>query len=255
MGHPVTLSSDFGPQYPGAMRGVLARRGIDRVIDLTHELPPHDIRQAAFWVEFLLPYQPRGVHCVVVDPGVGGDRAVAIFRAGGHAIVCPDNGVGWPAALSLARGTPVEAFAFEHVPPQSETFHGRDVFAPVAAAVATVGIDRVTELPTVHPHDDPAMIELPEATVGDGWIETEVIASDRFGNAITSATGEHLPAVETVCVDGSTVPLVRRYGSVTPGTAIVTVGSHGNIELAANQASGTDAHGVSVGDLVRISWS
>lgn len=255
MPHPVTLSSDFGRFYPAAMRGVLARRGIDRIHDVDHTLPAHDIRQSAFWLRSVLPYFPRAVHCVVVDPGVGGERAVAVLRAGGHAIVCPDNGVGWPAARALAAGGSVEAFRFDHAEPESHTFHGRDVFAPVAAAVATVGIDRLEALPTVALLADPVALVIPVPDVESGGLVTEIVAVDRFGNAITSAPGERLPSTDEVEVDGTVVPVARRYGSVAVGAPLVTIGSHGHVELAANQAAGTDAFGVDVGDRVRISWS
>lgn len=252
---PVTLSSDFGRYYPAAMRGVLAKRGIDEIHDVTHELPAHDIRESAFWLHTLLPFFPRAVHCIVIDPGVGGERDVVILRAGGHALVGPDNGVCWPAASTLADTETVESFVFEHVDPESHTFHGRDVFAPVAAAIASVGIDRIEELPTVKPAESPKQHSLPTPRTGDDWIETEIIATDRFGNAITGASGSLLDIVgeEAVAVDGDPVPVGRRYGAVEIGDRLVTVGSHGHIELAANQAAGTDAFGVDVGDTVRIS--
>lgn len=254
MAHPVTLSSDFGSHYPGAMRGVLAKRGIARCIDLTHELPAHDIGQAAFWLQSLIPYAPRGVHCIVVDPGVGGDRPVIVLRAGGHALVAPDNGVAWPVATTLAGQRPIEAFVFDHVSPASETFHGRDVFAPLSAAVAHLGIGRLEELPTLSPTDDPTTYLIPQATAGSSTIDTPIIAIDGFGTAITAAPKSMLPEADQVRVDGRTVPLVSRYGAVSPGTAVVTAGSHGHVELAVNQGAGASAFDVAVGDRVRISW-
>lgn len=255
MVQPVTLSSDFDAFYPAAMRGVLAKRGIDTIHDVSHDLPAHDIRQAAFWLQTLLPYYPRAVHCVVVDPGVGGPRDVLILRVGGHALVGPDNGVCWPAAKALAGAAPIEAFRFEHVEPASETFHGRDVFAPVSAAIATLGIDRLEVLPTVSHSADPVTLTLPSPRSGDDWIETEVIAIDRFGNAIIAAEGTLLETIgrDFVVVDGIEVPVEARYGAVRRGEGLVTLGSHGHLELAANQAPGTDVFDVEVGDTVRIS--
>lgn len=255
MPYPVTLSSDFGEHYPAAMRGVLAHRGIDEIHDVTHDLPAHDIRQAAFWLRELIPYYPRGVHCVVVDPGVGSDRGVAIVRTGGHVLVGPDNGVCWPVATSLSGTGEIDAFEFEHVDPASHTFHGRDVFAPVAAAVATLGIERVEELPTARPLDTPVKVTFPEPTVLDSGIEADIIAVDRFGNAITSADGSLLDFDRnTVEVGGNQVPVATHYGAVSPGSALVTVGSHGHIELAANQTAGTGSFDIDIGDTVRISW-
>lgn len=254
MVHPVTLSTDFGAHYPGAMRGVLAKRGISRVIDVTHELPPHDVTQAAFWLRALLPYQPRAVHCIVVDPGVGGDRDVIVWRTGGHALVGPDNGVAAPVAAALAGGDPIETFRFEHRTPDSATFHGRDVFAPLAAAVATVGIDRLDRLPTLEPSKQVVTLDLPFSQRAGNTIDTVVLATDRFGNAITATPAAQLPDTEEVRVGQQRAPVCRRYGEVAIGEPLVTVGSHGYVELAANQAAGTDAFGVAPGDRVRISW-
>ena len=251
----VTLSSDFGPYYPAAMRGVLVRRGIEHVMDLTHELPAQDISQSAFWLSKLIPYQPRAVHCIVVDPGVGGTRSVIIFRVGGHAIVCPDNGVGWPVAEALAGDERPEAFTFEHVAPESHTFHGRDVFAPVAAAIATVGIGQLERLPTVESTMVPTTLSLPTPDIGKNHLETEIIATDGFGTAITDTPGCRLPAVDSVEVDGQQVPVIDRYGAVEVGAPLVTVGSHGHVELAVNQGDGSTHFDVDVGDVVRISWN
>ncbi|MFW6448783.1 MAG: SAM hydrolase/SAM-dependent halogenase family protein, partial [Halobacteriota archaeon] len=254
---PVTLSSDFGAHYPAAMRGVLAGRGIERIHDVTHALPRQEVRQSAFWLGELLPYFPPAVHCVVVDPGVGGDRAVLAVRAGTHALVGPDNGVLWPAARRLAGGTEPEAYAFDHVEPASATFQGRDVFAPLAAAVATLGVDRLPALPTLEPAPDAAALRLPSATVTDDGLEATVLAVDGFGNVITSADGAALADRfgSPVWVDGRRVPVARRYAAVQAGAALVTVGSHGRVELAVNRGRGDDAFGLAVGDTVRIRWS
>lgn len=251
---PVTLSSDFGSYYPAAMRGVVHRRGVDRVVDLTHRLPRHDVRQGAFWLTRLVPYQPRSVHCIVVDPGVGSDRAVTIVRAGGHALVAPDNGIAMP--IGRALGGEIEVFRFEHREPASHTFHGRDVFAPLAAAIANVGIDDLQRLPTVVPHPEPVSLALPEATTGPGRIETEVLAVDRFGNLITGADGALLAAIDTdaVTVAGDRVTVASHYGAVPPGTPLVTVGSHGNVELAVNRGSARDRFGLAAGRDLTITW-
>lgn len=254
MAHPVTLSSDFGAYYPAAMRGVVAARGVNRIHDVTHELPAHDIGQAAFWLRELLPYYPPAVHCVVVDPGVGTDRSVIVLRAGGHALVGPDNGVLWPVATRLASDEPA-AFTFDHVPPASHTFHGRDVFAPLAAAVANIGIDRLNVLPTIAPATAPTTYELPSMTRHDDTVVADILAVDRFGNAITNVPGFVIEPMmgATVAIDGESVPVRPTYGAVEPGTALVTIGSHGYVELAANQSAGADAFDVSVGERVSIS--
>ncbi len=251
---PVTLSSDFGVHYPAAMRGVLARRGIERILDLTHDLPRQDVRQSAFWLQELLPYQPPAVHCIVVDPGVGTDRDVLVVRAGVHLLVGPDNGVLWPAARRLGDDGPIESYRFDHVAPASRTFHGRDVFAPVAAAVATLGLTEFTALPTLRVADHPTDLTMPEPIVMDDATIATVLAVDGFGNAITNLEGERFASHlgTSVRVDGRSTPMAASYGAVDPGTALVTIGSHGRVELAVNQGRATAAFEVAVGDEVRI---
>lgn len=252
----VTLSSDFGRYYPAAMRGVLAKRGIDRVIDVTHRLPRQDVPQSAFWLRELLPYYPPGVHCIVVDPGVGTERDVAILRAGGHTFVGPDNGVLWPVASRVAGEGPIESFWFDHVEPASETFQGRDVFAPLAAAIAILGTDRFEVLPTVAIASDSTRLTLSRASIGHDHADVSILAVDGFGNAITDLRLQDAPFAygDTLVVEGRSTPFVRTYGEVEPGAPLVTVGSHGHVELARNQGRGTDVFAVEVGDPIRIEW-
>src|SRR6056297_2694765 len=135
----ITLTTDFGSPYPAAMKGVICQRTDARIEDIAHDLPRQDVRAAAFWLTQTLPYFPPAVHCVVVDPGVGTDRAALVVRAGDHALVGPDNGVLLPAARTLpnqsGEGTGIEVFRWVYEDPESSTFHGRDVFAPAAATV------------------------------------------------------------------------------------------------------------------------
>lgn len=252
----VTLSSDFGSYYPGAMRGVLARRGIDRVIDVTHDLPRQDIYQGAFWLHTLVPYFPPAVHCVVVDPGVGGDRDVLILRAGGHILVGPDNGILWPTAQILARDETVDAFTFEHVPPDSQTFHGRDVFAPLTAAIAHLGLHRFEQLPTVTRTENPITLTFPGGERHADHAIVSILAVDGFGNAITNLPGEVLPtsAGAHLRVDAREVPFASTYGAVNLGQPLVTIGSHGYVELAVNGGRGDRAFGVEPGDELSIRW-
>ena len=149
---PLTLASDFGSPYPAAMKGVIRRRTDAELVDVSHDLPRGDPQAAAFWLRFVLAEFPPAVHCVVVDPGVGTDRAAVAVRAGAHVIVAPDNGLALPPARALAAGdhdpgadtdpepdeaeqTRIDVYRIEGFEPASATFHGRDVFAPAAADV------------------------------------------------------------------------------------------------------------------------
>ncbi|UPM42406.1 SAM hydrolase/SAM-dependent halogenase family protein [Halocatena salina] len=252
----ITLASDFGAPYPAAMRGVIASDCDARMVDITHQFPRQDVRTAAFWLREVLPYYPPAVHCAVVDPGVGTDRSALLVRAGEHALVGPDNGLLVPAARRLADA--VELFEWSYDDPGSATFHGRDVFAPAAAAVHDVGVAAIESLDRATPTPEYVDLSFPEPTIDkpNGHAVGEVLVVDGFGNAITNVPG-------TVCassvggpiaVNGERIPFERSYAALDPGDRLVTVGSHGNLELAVNQGRGEDAFGVTTGTGVRFEW-
>jgi len=254
----ITLASDFGSPYPAAMKGVLLGRTDARLVDVAHDFPRQDVRTAAFWLREVLPYFPPAVHLVVVDPGVGTDRAALAIRAGDHALVGPDNGVLLPAARELANAsgaTDVEVFEveYEDSETQSTTFHGRDVFAPAAAEVHETGVGRFHEREDVVPGDGYDDLRFPEPETEDEIAVGEVLVVDGFGNAVTNVPGRFLDGRESVRVDGTSAPVERAYAAVDAGQRLVTVGSHGNVELAVNRGRGEAAFGVSVGDEVRLS--
>ena len=253
----ITLSSDFGSPYPAAMKGAIASRCDARMVDVAHDFPRQDTRTAAFWLREVLPYFPPAVHLAVVDPGVGTDRAAIAVRAGDHALVGPDNGVLIPAARRLAdRDTDVEAFEIETDDPASATFHGRDVFAPAAAEIHAIGVDGMNDLSTLAPAADYADLAFPRPDIDPDGASGEVLVVDDFGNAITNVPGEVLEGRPdgTVAVDGEPVPVESTYAAVPVGERLVTVGSHGNVELAVNQERGEDAFGIATGDSVRLDW-
>lgn len=247
----ITLASDFGSPYPAAMKGVILQRTDARLVDVAHDFPRQDVRAAAFWLREVLAYFPPAVHLVVVDPGVGTDRAALAVRAGDHALVGPDNGVLLPVARELAGGE-FEVFEVEYVDPASSTFHGRDVFAPAAAAIHEEGIESFHERDDVTPADDYEDLRFPEPELEDGTAVGEVLVVDGFGNVVTNVPGELLDDRKSVTVNGESVPVARAYAQREVGERLVTVGSHGNVELAVNQGRGDEAFGLSVGDEVRI---
>ncbi len=261
----LTLASDFGSPYPAAMKGVILRRTDARLVDIAHDLPRQDVRAAGFWCRETLPYFPPAVHLVVVDPGVGTDRDAVVVRAGGHALVGPDNGVLLPAARRIAAeaGGTVECFRYEYADPASSTFHGRDVFAPAAAAVHEVGVDAVESLDATAPvgsvvPGEPAEAvvdcRLPEADVRPDAARGEVLVVDDFGNVITNVPGSFLDGREgeTLSVNGTPAAIVRAFADVDPGERLATVGSHGFVECDVNRGRGDDAFGLAPGDDVRL---
>jgi len=267
----ITLSSDFGAPYPAAMKGVLASRTDARLIDVSHDFPRQDVRATAFWLREVLPSFPPAVHLAVVDPGVGTDRAALAIRAGEHVLVGPDNGVLVPAARALADGSDesdeldgIEVFEYGYDDPESVTFHGRDVFAPAAATVHEMG--RSGFEATVHetgrsgfetgdrfePVEKYENLAFPEPTIRDDGIDGEVLVVDGFGNAITNVPGEVLidRFGEAVTVNGVWAPARRTYDEVDADNRLVTVGSHGNVELAVNRGRGDERFSVSSGSRV-----
>jgi S-adenosylmethionine hydrolase len=256
----ITLSSDFGSPYPAAMRGVLLSHDPETtLVDVAHDLPRQDVRAAAFWTRFVLPEFPPAVHLLVVDPGVGTDRAALVVRAGGHAVVAPDNGVALPPARALVddAGDPndIEVFAYAYDDPPSNTFHGRDVFAPAAAAVHEVGVGQIETLDRVSPATEYVDLRLPEATTRERVACGEVLVVDDFGNAITNIEGEFLDGLDDgdgVWVNGESVPFGTSFASVEEGERLVTVGSHAFVECDVNRGRGDEAFGLSVGDEVVV---
>ena len=280
----ITLASDFGSPYPAAMKGVIRRHTDAELIDVAHDLPRGDPRAAAFWLRFVLPEFPPAVHCAVIDPGVGTGRDALVVRAGSHVIVAPDNGLAMPPARALAGereeerseaeaeggdGDAIEAFVLDVDKPASETFHGRDVFAPAAARIRVALDDGSTTAPGevsetlatvdgLSPAADPVDLALPEPSVerdeaGDPTaVEGEVLAIDRFGNVVTNVPGELIRGRDWVRIDGELTPVAETFGAVDPGERLVTVGSHGYVECDVNDGRGDGAFDLRPGDAVRI---
>jgi S-adenosylmethionine hydrolase len=241
----ITLLTDFGTAdgYVAEMKGVLYSLADQaEVVDLSHELPPQQVDAgrlavARYWRRF-----PAGtVHLVVVDPGVGSPRAAIAIASDGRFLVGPDNGVLSPALLfpsARAVVLPVPAAA-------APTFHGRDVFAPAAAALARgVPIDSLGL-----PLEAPVIRRTPEPVRDpDGSIRGEVIAIDRFGNAVTNLACHHARGVS---VAGRDLPIARTYADVDPGEAMALVGSSGLLEIAVRDGSAAATLGLSRGTPVR----
>ena len=222
----VTLLTDFGTAdgYVAEMKGVLLTHAPDAtLVDVSHEIPAHDVEGARLAVARYWRRFPRGtVHAVIVDPGVGSARAALAIESDGRFLVGPDNGVLSPALLAANA----RVVALPLPPRAAPTFHGRDVFAPAAAQLATgTPLDALGE-----PMEDPVVRRTPEARrLSDGGIEGSVIAIDRFGNAITNLVTLGGGAIE---IEGRALPLQRVYADVAPGAPLALVGSNGLVEIA-----------------------
>jgi S-adenosyl-L-methionine hydrolase (adenosine-forming) len=196
----ITFLSDYGvsDDFVGVCHGVIATVCPQaRVIDITHGIPPQDLRAGAVVLREALAYMPRGVHLAIVDPGVGGTRrALALRLEDGRLLVGPDNGLLWPAAQ--AGGGPLQAVDIGRSPfrlePVSATFHGRDIFAPVAARLAG-GADLVQAGEECDP-DGLVALELPRPRTDNGTLVAHVLYVDRFGNLQLDAGDDDIAGVE-----------------------------------------------------------
>lgn len=252
----VTLLTDFGTAdyFVGAMKGVvLSRDPRITVVDVSHEVPAHDVRSGAFTLLAVHGTFPAGtVHVGVVDPGVGSSRRPIVALAAGQHFVGPDNGL---FSYVLDRDPAARVFHltrerfFRH--PVSATFHGRDVFAPVAAALACGASpsemgEEVADAVRLDP--------LAARRAADGSLLGTVIHVDRFGNCVTSVAREDVPEGEIEAeLGGRRIRSVRRYfGEGEPGEPFGIWGSAGLLEVAVDRDSAARALGVRRGDPVVV---
>ena len=253
----ITLTTDFGTRdaYAAQLKGVLlARCPGAAVLDLTHDIAPHDVVEGALFLDGAAPaFPPGAVHLAVVDPGVGGARRAIACAIGGQFVVCPDNGL----PTLLARRLPLEAAREIANPalrrePVSATFEGRDVFAPAAAHLACSGA--LGDLGP--PAGGLAALALPEPSREAGGVRGEVLHVDRFGNAITNVEASMLPGAAggvRVRAGGRDLPLRRTYADAAPGEALALAGSGGRLEIAVREGSAADRLGLRRGSPVRVS--
>ncbi|MBW4461380.1 MAG: SAM-dependent chlorinase/fluorinase [Nodosilinea sp. WJT8-NPBG4] len=259
---PIALLTDFGLQdsYVGVMKGVIATLApTAQLIDLTHDLPPQDCYAARFTLLSAYPYMPPGtIYLVVVDPGVGTQRRAVTVQTFQGTFVGPDNGVLsgiWERDSQRNQGVlnavELTNMAYWRSPHPSTTFHGRDIFAPVAAHLANgVPIDDLgTRI------DPQSLISLPlqaPIATATGWIGA-IQYIDRFGNAATTIPASIVITSDwSVTIGDHTLPGGQTYGNVHPGQGLALVGSHGFVELAVNQGNAQQQIGLVVGDRVEL---
>jgi S-adenosylmethionine hydrolase len=251
----ITFTSDFGDGwYSGAMKGAALQvnpRAV--VIDLTHGISAMNVLEGAFALAAGCDAFPDGaVHVAVIDPGVGTSRRGVVVETERFRFVGPDNGL-----LSLAappsrieRAFVLENARFFRTAP-SATFHGRDIFAPVAAHL-TLGVDAAEMGPPARAIEP---LGLPEVIQdGEGWTG-EILLADAFGNCVTNmpeAVVRMLPQGEVWLDDRRIGPLSETYGAVPRGEALALVGSHGYLEIAVHGGSALERLGAVIGAKVRL---
>lgn len=267
----ITFTTDFGPSAPAVCKAVMLRFCPDaKILDISHQVPRYSIRDGAGTLVFALPYMPVGVHVAVVDPGVGTDRLpVALKTARGDVLIGPDNGLLTDAADAL--GGIVEARAIENkdwmLERISSSFHGRDIFAPVAGHLAagasyddvgpTVQVDQLVRLPTVRP------------VAHDGGLDTSIVHILIYGNVtlaglpadLEAAIGPltpkrplllEFPAHEGAPAVSERTVWVRTFGDVPIGSSLLYADSEGHLAFADNQGDAAKRLGLALDRPVRI---
>ena len=257
----VTLTTDFGYAAPwaGIMKGVMLSINPALVlVDLTHEVPPQDIMSGALALADSLPFFPPGtIHLAVVDPGVGSKRRPIVVKTAKSYFVGPDNGLFWPAferwgGLEKAWRITNQEFLRQ---PVSATFHGRDIFAPVAAHLSR-GVRPEDFGPEI---DDLEKLLIPRPLLEEKKILGEVVSVDTFGNLITNITSEILRSYDneklTVTIHGISIcGLSAAYSDVPAGNALAIVGSSDRLEIACFRGSAAGHFDAARGTPVEINF-
>jgi len=264
----ITLLTDFGLEdaYVGLMKGViLSINPLAAIVDITHHVDSHDLTQAAFIINTAYRYFPAGtIHIIVVDPGVGGRRSIVALEMTGQTFLAPDNGI---LTLLIDRMNIDAVFRVENsdyfLGSVSQTFHGRDIFAPVGAHIS-LGVDLNLLGMPIAPKDL-VRIDIPRPYISErGELVGTVVSMDRFGNCITNIDSGRL---ERFCRDGMIEKLrvaigqdqikgvSKNYESADPQNPLALIGSSGYLEVAVNCGSARRYFGIEKGDGVRLIMS
>jgi S-adenosyl-L-methionine hydrolase (adenosine-forming) len=256
----ITLLTDFGLSDPfvGIMKGViLSRFPAAQIIDLSHGVPPQAVAEAAFWLERSHAWFPAGsVHVAVVDPGVGSARPILALEARGQRFLAPDNGL-LADSLLASPGARLHRVDLERLdrarlalPAPSATFHGRDIFAPIAAALASGALD----LPDLGGPGSALPCVLPAPAREAESIRGQVVTVDRFGNLITNLGRDLVEAQRCryVLLGERSIPIARTYSEALPGELLALVNAFEVIEIARRDGSAETHLGLGRGAPVRL---
>lgn len=257
----ITLTTDFGLKdpYVGQMKGAILRRNpTARIVDLNHFIPIHDIFIGAMTIATSYKYFPSGtLHLGIVDPGVGSQRSIIAATDGLHLFVAPDNGL-----LAMVDRENGLEFVYRVdnstlFPSEiSNTFHGRDIMAPVAAALAN-GMP-LAEVGSEIDFADCVQLELPEPMVSEDRVTGQIVYIDRFGNMRTSITCHYLSEAQPtnfkeIVVGNHVVSMITTtYGEQEPGKLTGLIDSAGYVEIALNQGNAAEFTGCGLGDMVTL---
>jgi len=259
----ITLTTDFGLEdpYVGQMKGAILQRNISaRIIDLTHAVTPHDILAGAITIRTSYRYFPdETIHLIVVDPEVGTQRSILAAEADKHLFVAPDNGL-----LSLLimdkKMNKVHRVENSSLFPAevSGTFHGRDIMAPVAAALAAgLPIDKVGPETSF---SDCVQLDIPEPVIDNHHIIGQMLHIDHFGNIRTNITTRHLSRFQPADFTGITISdhtinaISSTYSTQPPGKLVALIDSSGYLEIAVNKGNAAELTGCSSGESIIVQY-
>ncbi|MFH1101130.1 MAG: S-adenosyl-l-methionine hydroxide adenosyltransferase family protein [Methanobacteriota archaeon] len=256
----ITFLTDFGTDngYVAQMKGVAAALTDARLYDITHEVTPHNIREGAFLLQTVAPYYPPGtIHVAVVDPGVGTERKALVITTRTQILIGPDNGLLIPAARFLGDFTVYEIIdTNQFMKSPSYTFHGRDVFTPVAARILNgVPFEKIGRKTTSW-----VDLDFGYADITDKTAQGKIIFIDRFGNIITNIPWFRLRDVTTygktmmvfLGEHNKEIPFVHSYGLVQKGEFLAMIGSSNYLEISMNQGNAAKTLSVKEDDLIKI---
>ena len=247
----ITITTDFGLKdpYVAIMKGVIISINPNAHIwDITHEIKPGDIAEAAYILREAHSFFPKGtIHVAVVDPGVGGKRRAIAIKTEDFFFVGPDNGIFWPI-LEQSKNPLIihltnKRYFLQEI---STTFHGRDIFAPVAAHISR-GVDLKDMGYPIH---DPVVLSIEKPIFLEDRIIGQVIRADHFGNLITNISEQDImgkfgskDGVEVEVAGIKIYGISKTYSDVPPGQPLAIIGSSGSLEISANMASAADIIG------------
>ncbi len=251
----LTLLTDFGDRdiYVGVMKGAIAQIEPQlNVIDLTHRIPPQNLLAARFALLNAYPYFPMNtVHVAVVDPGVGGNRrGIAIQLQNGY-VVCPDNGLCSGILDFAIAAVELTNTQYWRVPNPSNTFHGRDIFAPVGAHLSTgIPLEKLGQRIDL---ESLVRLDLPVIEINQAQITGYIQYIDHFGNLITNIPGALVEGKSwQIIIKNIEINSGRTYSEVNQGKAVTLIGSHGWIEIAVNSGSAAKQFQLTWKDTVQL---
>jgi S-adenosylmethionine hydrolase len=254
----ITLTTDYGTQdgFVAQMQGVILGLSPEsRLVNVTHEINPFAVMQAALVLKGISRYFPPGtIHCAVVDPGVGSDRRNIALRTGNQIFVGPDNGL---FSLLLTEEIPWEAREIQNseyiMPDPHPTFHGRDVFAPVAAHLSLgKAFESVGNM-----IQDPVRLPVSSPRISKEGVEGQVIHIDRFGNLTTNIDSRMLPnSIKTISIAHWTISRMSKYfNEVQAGEPVALMNSFGFLEIAVNRGNAAQDLGIGKGTRVSVQFA